>query len=55
MATTLAQILPEAAARHAARTALVVGDTRLTFDELRILADCYAIGVNDIVGVDVDP
>jgi transcriptional regulator with XRE-family HTH domain len=29
-------------------------DRRLTVDELRVLADCYAIGVNDILGVDVD-
>ncbi len=29
-------------------------ERRLTLDELRLLAQCYEIGVNDILGVDID-
>lgn len=29
-------------------------ERRLTLDELRLLAQCYAISVNDILGVDLD-
>lgn len=29
-------------------------DRRLTIDELRRLAECYEVSVNDILGVDVD-
>ena len=30
-------------------------DRRLTVDELRRLAVCYDVGVNDILGIDLDP
>lgn len=30
-------------------------DRRLTLDELRLLAACYAVSVNDILGIDVEP
>ena len=30
-------------------------DRRLTVDELRLLAACYDVGVNDILGIDLDP
>lgn len=29
-------------------------DRRLTLDELRLLADCYRVSVNDLLGVDVE-
>jgi hypothetical protein len=29
-------------------------DRRLTLDELRTLAQCYNITINDILGVDID-
>jgi transcriptional regulator with XRE-family HTH domain len=29
-------------------------ERRLSLDELRKLAACYAVGVNDILGVDID-
>ncbi len=29
-------------------------ERRLTLDELRLLAQCYAISVNDILGVDIE-
>ncbi len=29
-------------------------DRRLTLEELRLLADCYGVGVNDLLGVDID-
>ncbi|MBW7882861.1 MAG: helix-turn-helix domain-containing protein [Caldilineaceae bacterium] len=29
-------------------------DRRLTLEELRLLAHCYDVGINDILGVDVD-
>jgi long-chain acyl-CoA synthetase len=58
MAATLAEILPAAAARHGERTALVVGDRRLSFRELeeqsnRIANGLVALGVRpgDRVGL----
>ncbi len=30
-------------------------DRRLTVDELRLLAACYDVSVNDILGVDLEP
>ena len=30
-------------------------DRRLTVDELRLLAACYDVGVNDVLGIDLDP
>ena len=30
-------------------------DRRLTVDELRRLAVCYDVGVNDVLGIDLDP
>ena len=30
-------------------------DRRLTLDELRRLAGCYEVSVNDILGIDLDP
>ena len=30
-------------------------DRRLTVDELRLLAACYAVSVNDVLGIDLDP
>ncbi len=29
-------------------------DRRLTLDELRLLAECYDVSVNDILGIDID-
>ncbi|MDI9549009.1 MAG: helix-turn-helix transcriptional regulator [Chloroflexota bacterium] len=29
-------------------------DRRLTLDELRLLAECYGVSVNDILGIDID-
>lgn len=29
-------------------------DRRLTLDQLRLLAECYGVGVNDLLGVDID-
>ena len=58
MTTTLAEILPAAAARHAERTALVVGERRLSFQELdaqsnRVANGLVALGVKpgDCVGL----
>lgn len=52
MATTLAEILPAAAARHAGRTALVVGDRHLSFRELDALSNRVA---NGLVAIGVQP
>jgi hypothetical protein len=30
-------------------------DRRLTLEEIRLLADCYQISVDDLLGIDVDP
>ena len=30
-------------------------ERRLTLDELRLLAACYEVSVNDILGIDVEP
>ena len=30
-------------------------DRRLTMDELRLLAACYEVSVNDILGIDLEP
>jgi transcriptional regulator with XRE-family HTH domain len=30
------------------------GDRRLTLDELRLLADCYHVAVNDLLGIDLE-
>ena len=45
MATTLAEILPEASTRHGERTALVVEDKRLSFRELDTLSNRVANGL----------
>ena len=45
MATTLAEILPEAAARHGDRTALVVEDKQWSFRELDVLSSRVAAGL----------
>lgn len=29
-------------------------DRRLTLDEIRLLADCYHVGIDDILGINVD-
>jgi hypothetical protein len=29
-------------------------DRRLTLEQLRLLAECYGVGVNDLLGVDVE-
>ena len=29
-------------------------DRRLTLDQLRILADCYGVTINDILGIDIE-
>jgi hypothetical protein len=29
-------------------------ERRLSLDELRLLADCYGLGVNDILGIDIE-
>ena len=52
MVTTIAEILPAAAARHAGRTALVVDDKRLSFDELDTLSNRVA---NGLVAIGVKP
>jgi long-chain acyl-CoA synthetase len=52
MATTLAQILPDAAARFPERTALVVGDQRMSFQELERLSNQVA---NGLAGLGVQP
>jgi long-chain acyl-CoA synthetase len=52
MPTTLAEILPAAAARYGNRTALVVGDRRLTFKDLDARSDGVARG---LVGLGVKP
>jgi long-chain acyl-CoA synthetase len=52
MATTLAEILPAAALRHAERTALVVDARRLSFRELDALSNRVA---NGLVGIGVKP
>ena len=52
MATTLAQILGESAARHGSRTALVVEDSSLSFRELDEQSDRVAAG---LVGLGVQP
>jgi long-chain acyl-CoA synthetase len=52
MVATLAEILPAAAARHADRTALVVGERRLTFRELDEGSNRVARG---LVGLGVAP
>lgn len=31
------------------------GDRRLTLEELQLLADCYHVTVNDILGIDIEP
>lgn len=52
MATTLAEILPAAAARYPERTALVVDDRRLSFHELDTLSNQIA---NGLVALGVQP
>ena len=52
MATTLAEILPAAAARHCDRTALIVNDRRLSFKELDTLSNRVA---NGLVAMGVQP
>ena len=52
MVATLGEILPAAAARHAKRTALVVGDRQLTFQELETLSNRVA---NGLVALGVKP
>ena len=52
MAATIGEILPTAAARHAKRTALVVGDRQLTFQELDALSNRVA---NGLVALGVKP
>ena len=52
MTTTLAEILPAAAARHRERTALVVGDRQLSFRELDVLSNRVA---NGLVAIGVQP
>jgi len=52
MATTLAEILPEAAARHGERTALIIGDRHLSFSELEALSNKVA---NGLVALGVKP
>src|SRR6187200_1508920 len=52
MATTLAEILPAAAARHLDRTALIVNDRRLSFEELDVLSNRVA---NGLVAMGVQP
>ena len=48
MAATLAEVLPAAAARHGERTALVVNDRRLSFNELDALSNRVANGLVDL-------
>ena len=45
MATTLAESLPEAAAHHGERTALIIGDRHLSFSELEALSNKVANGL----------
>jgi len=45
MATTLAEILPEAAARHAGRTALIIGDRHVSFREIEVFSNKIAHGL----------
>ena len=45
MATTLAEILPEAAQRHADRTALIIGDRHLSFSKIEALSNKIAHGL----------
>jgi len=52
MATTLAEILPEAAARYPERMALVVDDCRLSFHELDTASDRIA---NGLIALGVQP
>ncbi len=52
MATTFAEILPAAAARHAERTALIVEEHRLSFQELDTLSNRVA---NGLVAMGVKP
>jgi long-chain acyl-CoA synthetase len=52
MGTTLAEILPAAAARDAQRTALVIGDKRLSFQQLDALSNRVA---NGLVALGVKP
>ena len=52
MATTLAEILPAAAARYGERIALVVDDRRLSFHELDVLSNRVA---NGLVAIGVKP
>ena len=53
MVTTIAEILPAAAAaRHGERTALVVDDKRMSFDELDTLSNRVA---NGLVAIGVKP
>jgi long-chain acyl-CoA synthetase len=52
MATTIAEILPAAATRHAGRTALIVEEHRLSFQELDTLSNRVA---NGLVAMGVKP
>ena len=52
MATTLAEILPAAAARHAERTALVIDKRQLSFRELDAQSNRVA---NGLVAMGVKP
>ncbi len=52
MATILSEILPEAAARHADRTALIIGDRHLSFRQLDALSNKVA---NGLVGLGIRP
>lgn len=52
MATILSEILPEAAARHADRVALILGDRHLSFRQLDALSNQVA---NGLVGLGIKP
>lgn len=52
IATSIAEILPAAAARHAERTALIVEEHRLSFQELNTLSNRVA---NGLVAMSVKP
>ena len=52
MATILSEILPEAAARHGDRTALIIGYRRLSFRQLDALSNKVA---NGLVGLGIRP
>ena len=52
MATTLAEILPAAAARHGERTALIINGKRVSFKELDELSNRVA---NGLVAMGVRP